>query len=443
MIKQIKGKHKIVSTNGLFDFYDDGHLDLNFHEGQQRIWNSEARFILGLAGSQGGKTSFAPWWLYREILKRGSGDYLAVTTSFDQYRLKMLPEMRRVFEGILRIGRYWPGARIIELRDPSVQGSKFLANRVDDEMWGRIILRSANAPAGLESATAKAAWLDEVGQDEWDVTTWEAIQRRVALNTGRVLGTTTIYNLGWIKQLWYDKWLEGNKDYDVIQFASVSNPSFPQEEFERARATLPTWRFEMFYLGEFSRPAGLIYGDFRDHMVVPSHILEPHWRRIVGIDFGGANTAAIFLCEDQTVTPSKWYVYDEYHGGGLSTREHVEHIKEMLHGATDVTFVGGAPGETQYRMDWQNSGMDVQQPQQPEVEVGISSVVELLKTDRLRVFKHCNGLRHELGTYKRKLDENLQPTEQIDQKQKFHRLDALRYAVSEVELFAGKSFALW
>jgi hypothetical protein len=47
------------------DFY------YNFHEGQQRAYDSPKRFILVLAGSQGGKTSFGPLWLAQEIDRRG------------------------------------------------------------------------------------------------------------------------------------------------------------------------------------------------------------------------------------------------------------------------------------------------------------------------------------------------------------------------------------
>lgn len=244
------------APRNLYSLDPEGRLRLHFHPGQARAWLSKRRHTLVLAGTQGGKTSFGPWWLYREIYGmgnlpgyhgmsgRGKGDYLAVTSSFDLFKLKMLPEIRTVFEDVLKVGRYWAGDRVLELINPGT--GKFSVNGSSQTMWGRIILRSANAPSGLESATAKAAWLDEVGQDEWDVTAWEAILRRVSLNQGRTLGTTTVYNSGFLKAEIYDRWVNGDKNYNVIQFASVINPSFPQEEFETARERLPDWRFKMF-----------------------------------------------------------------------------------------------------------------------------------------------------------------------------------------------------
>src|SRR5690606_16041801 len=45
----------------------DGGLSLDFHPGQWDAWDSAKRFIFVIAGTQGGKTSFGPHWLYREI----------------------------------------------------------------------------------------------------------------------------------------------------------------------------------------------------------------------------------------------------------------------------------------------------------------------------------------------------------------------------------------
>jgi len=49
------------------------------HPGQIRAMKSEKRFVVVLAGTQGGKTSLGPPWMLREIQARGSGDYLVVT----------------------------------------------------------------------------------------------------------------------------------------------------------------------------------------------------------------------------------------------------------------------------------------------------------------------------------------------------------------------------
>src|SRR5207247_1334398 len=112
-----------------------------------------------------------------------------------------------------------------------------------------VIFCHANDPESLESATAKAAWCDEAGQNRFRLGSWEAIQRRLALHSGRVLVTSTPYNLGWMKQKLWDPWEASGKNHpeiDVIRFDSTENPSFPPAEFERARRELPLWRFNLF-----------------------------------------------------------------------------------------------------------------------------------------------------------------------------------------------------
>jgi hypothetical protein len=51
----------------------------------------------------------------------------------------------------------------------------------------------------------------------------------------------------------------------------------------------------------------------------------------------------------------------------------------------------------------------------------------MFKTKALYVFDDQGAVLDEIGTYSRKLDERGQPTEEIQDKEEFHRLDALRY----------------
>lgn len=403
-----------------------GKLHLALHAAQAQAWDSPRRFTFFIAGSQAGKTSFGPWWLRREILLRGAGDYLAVTASYDLFKLKFLPEIRTVFEHVLRIGRYWAGDKVLELADPA--SGKFLAKRADDPMWGRIILRSASAAGGLESSTAKAALLDECGQDEFELIAWEAVLRRLALNRGRVLGTTTPYNLGWLKTEVFDRWRKGDPDYRVVQAESIVNPAFPREEFERAKRTMQTWKFLMFYGGQFSRPAGLIYGDYSDEVgghMVPDFAIPVEWPRYVGMDYGGVNTCLVWLAED--VNTAAFYLYREYLKGGMTTPEHAGEAKTHLATERVIRWVGGSASEGQPRRDWGAAGITVLEPPITDVESGIDRVTQLLKEHRLFIFESCAGVRDELGTYSRVLDENGQPTEKIKNKERYHHLDGLRY----------------
>jgi hypothetical protein len=407
------------------------------HRGQQRAWDSLVRFIFLFAGTQGGKTSFLPWWLWREMMNCGAGDYLAVTASYDLFKLKFLPEMRNVFEHVLSIGRYWAGSGVLEIRDPA---GDFWASRADDPMWARIILRSASAPGGLESTSANAAVLDEFGQDSFTIGAWEAIRRRLSLTQGRVLGGTTPYNLGWTKQL-----AESHaEDTDIINFASTENPAFPKAEFEARQKTMPAWKFNMFYRGLFERPAGMIYGDFKDyyqeqggHKVRP-FILPTEWARYVGVDPGAVHHAMVWLAHD----PSRnvYYLYRESLEGGKSTPEYARTARNIADYNNErvVLWYVGQKAEVQQRLDWQAAGVpNVREPSIHEVESGIDRVIQLWRQHRLFIFDNCTGILDEIGRYVRVLDAAGEPTEKIKDKETFHRLDALRYAAVGVTTPVG------
>ena len=416
---------------------DGDRVRLHLHEGQQRAWVSDRRFIFMLAGTQGGKTSFGPWWLWREIQMKDGGDFLAATSSFDLFKLKMLPEMRSVYEGVLGIGRYWSGDKVIELKNPET--GKFEANRSDDPMWSRIILRSAQAKGGLEATTARGAWLDEVGQDEFTLSAWEAVRRRLSLSQGRALGTTTPYNIGWLKQKIFDKWEKGDSEIDVIQFASTVNPIFPQAEFESARRSLPKWKFNMFYRGLFEKPAGMIYRDFIDlprerggHKVNPFE-LPRNWIRFVGVDPGAVNCAKLWGALD--TDSATLYIYRESLEGGKSTPEHAREAAELAfqNGERVVVWAVGQKSEVQQRLDWQAAGVpNVVEPPFHDVESGIDRIIGLLRQHQIFVFDDLELTLDEIGRYARKLDDNGESTREIKDKQNFHLLDALRYMVAIV-----------
>jgi len=412
-----------LSIQNLWRIEDD-QARLSFHPGQSRAWHSDKRFVFVIAGTQGGKTTYGPWWLWREIKRNGPGDYLAVTASFDLFKLKMLPEMKSVFCDVLDIGRWWAGQRVIEIKN--FETNKFEAKRSDDPMWGRIILRSAQSKGGLESATAKAAWLDECGQDEFTLENWEAVQRRLSLHQGRVLGTTTPYNLGWLKSEIYDPWADGEVDYiDVINFSSTLNPAFPQEEYDRIKARMQDWRFQMFYDGILTRPAGLIYNCFTDDLLVDDFEVPASWPRALGVDFGGANTAILWAAENPD--DGVWYLYDEWLGGGKTSEEYVGIAKDKIPDKSYCLAWGGSGSEGQSRRDWQSGGLDVMEPPVSDVEAGIDRGARLIKDDKLRVFRSLSGFRDEIGSYRRETDEAGEPTDKIANKRRFHRMDAYRY----------------
>lgn len=422
----------------LWNINDKGTLVWPLHKGQVEALNCEARFILMLAGTQSGKTSFAPCWLDMEMQRCGPGDYIAASASFPLMKLKLLPEFLAYFRGCLK----WSFKT----------GDKMLVS--PDEKY-RVHFMSGHNPESLESATGKAAVLDEWGQASVPVESWEAIQRRLSLSGGRALIPTTAYNLGWLYQQVYKRALSGDIDYHVVSFDSMMNPMFPKQEYDRAQRTLPAWKFDMFYRGVFTRPAGLIFDGYEDGyaeftskdvkegpgvFVTGGNIVRPfsipsHWNRDVGIDFGAsAHCARIWVAEDPATRYG--YIYRDACGGVTNGQ-----LGDILNGPEYAqearsynervrrTF-GGARSESEQRTEWAKAGFPVTEPEIFDVEAGIDHLNALFKARRWFIFDTCTGLRSELGSYSREIDAYGEPTEKIARKSEYHHLDAARYVAS-------------
>jgi len=417
-----------------------------FHAGQMLAWDSAMRTVAMCAGSQAGKTAFGPWWTWREIQRTHGGDHLAITATYDLFKLKMLPSMLEVFEGILGVGRYWAGDRVMELRDP-VTG-QFWAKKSIEPMWGRIILRSAESLGGLESATARSGWLDEAGQDSFTIEAWRAIRRRLALAQGRVLITTTLYNLGWLVRQIIDRAVNGGLvqiheigdvelehtinekvGIDLIQFDSILNPEYPRAEYEEARRTMPNDEFQMFYRGRKSGLRGIIYDAFDRQMhTCPRFPIPDDWPRFMGLDFGGVNTAAILLAEEPDT--KRLYAYREYLAGGRTSKEHTAHILAGEHGRP-IT-IGGAKSEGQWRQEFRAVGLPIREPAISDVMVGIQRVYSVLKSGGLIFFDDLDGTLDQMGHYRHKRDRNGDLIDEIENKNAYHYLDALRYILATI-----------
>ncbi len=211
---------------------DDGVLKLSFHPGQTRAWRSEKSVTAIIAGHQSGKTVMGPHWLYREMQRRGPGDYLVAGPVSQLLTKKALPEFLKLFKRQLQLGEYKRQDKMFVV---SAEGQKRLHGYASDEPT-QVFFGHASDPESLESATAKAAWLDEAGQGQFKLDSYEAIQRRLSISEGRILITTTPYNLGWLKQQIHDPWLRSGKDHpdlEVVNFRSIDNPAFPRAEYEK------------------------------------------------------------------------------------------------------------------------------------------------------------------------------------------------------------------
>jgi len=416
-----------VSSTSRTDIYEvtpDGTLRLHFHAGQLRAWQSEKRFVGVVAGTQSGKTSFLPVWLWREIQRCGPGDYAVICPTFTLLELKALPEFLRLFERMLGLGKYVSSP--VRKFTFSADGARRMFGTASSTPT-QVFFGYAENPDSLESATYKAIVCDEAGQRAFKRESWEALLRRLSIHMGRALITTTPYSAqGWLRTEIVDRANAHDRNVDLINFASTMNPAFPEEEDRRARESLPYWKYALFYLGILSRPPGMIYDSFDEgHDLVPRFALPDGWQRYLGLDFGGVNTAALFYAQEPGT--GKLYLYREYKAGGRTAKEHARAIKE---GEPMIPkCVGGSHSEGQWRDEFRAGGLPVQEPDVKDVEIGITRVYGAHKQQQIVVFDDLTGYLDQKRGYSRVLDSNGEATEAIEDKSSYHFMDAERYIV--------------
>ena len=430
-----------ADNDGTFPLYEldegVGRLTVYLHEGQRRVWDSERRFVFMIAGKQSGKTILGPLWLFRVIQALGSGDYLAISATYDLFKLKLLPALKQFFVHDLGIARYWAGDRILELRDPETGEFGAEYGHEHERMWGRIILRSADSEEGLQSASALAAWMDEPGLYDGDV--WKDVRGRLSLAAGPALGTTTPYDLGWLKIQVYDLWVRGDEEIDVVQFSSRLSPFFSDEEYESLRRGMQTWQFQMDYDAEFGRPPAGIYEDFVDELreagghKVKRFEIPSHWSRMVAIDPGVVNPGKIWVAHDAGA--DVFYIYRAERGGVRRTsKEHADYdvgrAKSM--GERVIWWAVGAKSEKYWREDYVAAGaLGVREPTVADVEEGIDRGIQLIKQHRVYVMDDLVEFVDEMLRYARVIKHG-EVTKEIRDKSTFHLIDAYRYFAVQV-----------
>lgn len=392
-------------------------IQVKLHTGQTKAWKSTAKIVAMIAGTGGGKSYFGPIWLYREIQKYPKDGFLVVSPTYQMFQRITLPLTKNFLDKTAG-GEYKATERAYYL-----------------PTGGKVFFGSADNPLTLEGVHCRAVWLDEAGQMKREV--WEVALRRVGFLNGRILITTTPYNLGWLKTEVYDRWKAGDKDYDVIQFASIENPAYPKEEFERAKAILPEWKFLMFYKGQFVRPAGLVYQDFdpAKHIVEPFEIPR-NWRRIIGVDFGYNNpTAAVWLA----INPDGvMYAYREYYQRFKLAEESGRDIKQASK-EEHIEIVACDPSEPASIEQYRRLGLPAKAANNA-VKEGIEAVITAFKSNRLFIFRGLVNLLDEIENY-HWMEKNEQlkdePVKEYD-----HLMDALRYGVKALNQGSTKGIEL-
>lgn len=414
------------------------------HPHQAELLKCPQRFIAAICGAQGGKTTVGAVWFLREIYEswqRGERhDWLICAPTAKVLAQSTLPKFNEFFPKDW--GEYKEQKQCYEL------------------VWGnRIYVRSGDEPDHIEGMTVKGAWFDEPGQMVQQM--WINVQARLAVLRGRLIMTSTPYELNWF---WRDielkaGWLNGQRidasgvepDIAVFKWKSKDSPYFPVEEYERAKRSMSPEMFKRRYDGEFTRLEGLVYSayDAKRHLVKPFPI-PGEWKRFAGLDFGADHpTAAVCIAQKPEIKadkekgieaePSKFYVYREFYKSRCLLNE----VAAFLQSEPLAYILADPRGATERDELTRFYGVHKVQIADNSVDMGIERVKMLLREDRLffvdgRTVNTLDELTsYHYAAYHPDRGSKDEPVKVHDD-----AMDAIRYAFSRIldGLYQGKMF---
>ena len=193
-------------------------------------------------------------------------------------------------------------------------------------------------------------------------------------------------------------------------------------------------RYKRLYLGQWAAPEGVIYDVFdSERHKVKAFTIPKDWPRIVGIDPFGDCIAALWLALDPR--GQVWNVYREYVVGfGATTEGHVKAIRELSENEPIFFYVGGGPSERQARADFTGYGVPLLPPAFGDVWAQIDRVYAMLKNNQLVIHDACPHLLSEITDYRRETKNGAVVEGTIFEKERWHCMDALRYALTGPEM---------
>lgn len=175
--------------------------------------------------------------------------------------------------------------------------------------------------------------------------------------------------------------------------------------------------------GAFASYKGQIYKNFNASV----HIIDPidlprQWSRVAGLDFGFDDpTAAVFAAKNPDGT---YYIYQEYMESRTTIEEHVDAINMIWKKDSAIyldIWADQAAGVE--RNEFATRGLSTRAASK-SVTTGIAAVSNMLRTNKLFIFKNCENLIQQLKLYR------WNPTHPGKvMKQNDHLCDALRYLV--------------
>lgn len=362
-------------------------------------FTSEKRYVAIIAGRQSGKSFTGAVWAAKKIneFPQENGAIVAPTykilhqSTLEKF-FQLFPEYRKFF--------------------------KLQQSIIELPTGGRVFIRSADEPLGLEGMTLSWAWLDEAGAMKRLV--WQIIRARTAIKRGQVFITSTPYALNWLYDEFFLKWKNGeDEELQVFTWSSAENPFFDKEFFEKEKQRLSPQEFARNYEGVFTKMSGLVYSLKENQIIQPKEI-DNCDAVIGGVDFGFRNPAAIAILK---VKDGVYYLVDEWYETEKTNSEIMQAMK-IFQEKYNINEWYPDPAEPDRIEEMRRAGFYVKDTNK-DIKFGISKLQQLIRENRFFVFENCKNAIDEFNFYHYNEDNKKdEPVKEMD-----HLMDAIRYAI--------------
>lgn len=390
--------------------------EMSFHDKQYQAFNFKTQFGAAICGSQSGKTLMGAYWAANEIGKEMQRDkprpgLIGAPT----YKVLQQSTLAKFFEEFPQYRKYYKKQEnVIEVPYTNKDG-------VNDVYL--IFIRSFDRPLGVEGMSPGWAWLDEFGQ--CDLMAWTVVKTRMTVTKGRILITTTPYNMGFLYQNVFLPWK--NKEdprISVFTWKSIDNPYADAEHIEAERKLLPTEEFRRRYEGEFTRMTGLVYRLDDSNYLKRDKL--PFKKVIGGIDWGW-NRAAISVIG---ITDTGYHIIDEWYEANKTTAEILDATRDLQETHKVSRWYADSANPEKIEEANRGTGLYVvgYKKKRDSVTAGISHIKQLIQEHRLFIFDDLISHIAEFESYH--YSDQPRPGKEDDPvKENDHLMDAMRYSI--------------
>ena len=380
---------------------------------QERALRSEADIVVAATGIQWGKTTLGAVKLKR-LMHRYTDDsdnFLLLSPTYKVMQQSSLPPFLRLMFGC---GNYNKTDGVFEMHG-----------------GGRCWMRTGTDPDAIVGITnVRGIWGDEAGL--YTRYFWENILARAAFRSAQIILTTSPYTLNWLYTDIIRPKLKDPKALPHVEYiaaASNENPYFPQDVYDRNRATMDPRRFNAMFGGKWERMAGLVYSCFdEDENICEPFALPAGTRFFGGVDWGFTAPCAITV---RAITPTgHHFQVAEVYRTGMTLTDKIEACR-LLRKVWAIERFYCDPEEPASIEEFNRAGLSAIAANN-DVKLGIALHYELIKTRRYRVFSRgCSNTIDEYATYHYPEPKDSKPDQDVIDddpvSQSNHAMDSNRY----------------